>query len=338
MFRRFSWVSIFALLLFFAPAANAFVYGFEEKLVPIKELPAEEGDGWSVGYYVRSAHVLFIPVFEWGGEFCLYKGERYLKVSQMDPEIKAIYDRLAGFVSVPFWHKMHLTNFLLPGLLSLLFLLGWRQRADQILREGRLMALVERDQDMMRQSADPQAPAQKFEIPFTPLSSGPGSLWLSPRDLSNRALASVPSTVHRGPAKHWKTLAIVGLFGFLGGAMMLGTLDSAEPTGVGVGYFCLCVCLGLLLVLLGQRATVRFEDGKVSYDGRTLWLRDQWVEPLGNYDGLRIREIRSKTGECAVILVHPVEARSLTLFSSTSPMDLAAEQKRLSELLAVQAL
>lgn len=339
MFGRVCRLFILVSFLLFAPAANAFVYGFEEKLVPIKELPADVGAGWSVGYYVRSAHVLFVPVFQWGGEVCIYQGDRYLKVDEMDPEMRKLYDELAGYVSIPVWYRLRLGNLIVPGALLLILGLGWKQRKDQISSETRLMEMVESDKALMARSAQPDAPEQKFELPVKPLSLGPARSWMAPRDFPNNALANLPSTIFRGPGKQWKLLGFCIFMVLVCLGLMIGTMDSDDATGVGAAYFALWISLVGTLFISGQRAAARFEDGRVIYDGRALFLTDQWSEPLENYDGIRVSPIPgSKSGECTVILAHPVEARSLTLFQGKSPLDLATESKRLAQLLGVKAL
>lgn len=119
LLRGMLFMLILALPLLASSRAEAkfFLVTSGNSIADISELPPEvqnkmEEPGWRFGYYYNYFGLFWLDAWTWGGEFCLYKGNKYQKISREDA--KNIIP--ANLVSEPFFYSY-------PSLLLLLLLL-----------------------------------------------------------------------------------------------------------------------------------------------------------------------------------------------------------------------
>ncbi len=113
-------LSIAAICLFAGKAQSKgfIVYGWgDEKLHTVIDLPNdetsydEELDGYlNIGYFYKQVWVLWIPMWNWDGQYCWLKegdNDTYYPISDEELEqIKAAYNLDLPSNPIPFWDKI----------------------------------------------------------------------------------------------------------------------------------------------------------------------------------------------------------------------------------------
>ena len=111
-------LSIAGLCFFANKAQSQIVYAWgDEKLHTVIDLPNDEttydeelGGYINIGYFYKQLWVLWIPMWNWDGQYCILKegdNDTYYPISEEALEyVKAEYDVKIPDNPIPFWDKI----------------------------------------------------------------------------------------------------------------------------------------------------------------------------------------------------------------------------------------